>query len=455
MSNETRLKADPTALALVVIPFAEHLFNGGDRLDFSLAFAVVNLVFLVVLIAVSRGTEPSPPPLTVPAVLLGAVYALAVFSVLPLGPPLAHPLWAYVQKIEPGVAATISLDPTGTRIQLVKLTGYVAIFLIGASVGGRREGAEQTLRYLTAAGIVYGLCTVGLFALDPRSIFGSPISAGAARLTGPFRSSNTNATLLACFAVIALAGALRPLLRAGRDGRRVDREAFGRQWPSLALGLLSVVGLLLTASRGGLMALTAGILFVLGLAVWVKSARSSLTGGFVGAVCLVLAACLTAFLVGGTHVAERLGDTNLKTADRTQFLIAYWPIIKASPWLGYGLGSFPSIDAMSVTLQNAIALTGQGTAHNVYIQWLLQEGFLGALAMFGAVGLVLAATVRGVLRRASQQWIGLACLGVAVVFAVHGLTDFALEIPSMAAFFAAMLGLGFGLAERPSGGRRR
>jgi hypothetical protein len=69
--------------------------------------------------------------------------------------------------------------------------------------------------------------------------------------------------------------------------------------------------------------------------------------------------------------------------------------------------------------------------------------------------MVLATTIRGVVRRTSQQSLILSCLGVSAVFAVHGLVDFALETPSMAAFFSAVLGLGYGLAERPAGQGRR
>ncbi len=102
-----------------------------------------------------------------------------------------------------------------------------------------------------------------------------------------------------------------------------------------------------------------------------------------------------------------------------------------------------------------MTLADLGAAHDVYIQWLLQAGVPGALAMFGAVGLILLAIVKGVARREGQRWLGVACLGAAVVFAVHGLVDFALDEPSLAAFFSAMLGLGYGLAERPASGRRR
>jgi O-antigen ligase len=101
------------------------------------------------------------------------------------------------------------------------------------------------------------------------------------------------------------------------------------------------------------------------------------------------------------------------------------------------------------------ARSARSTAHNVYIQWLLQQGAPGALAMVGCVAVILARMIRGVVRRPSQQSLVLSCLGVAAVFAVHGLVDFALETPSMAAFFSAVLGLGYGLAERPAGQGRR
>ena len=452
MSNDPRLRVDPTALFLVVLLFAEHLLYGGDRLDFGLAFAVIELLFLAVVL-MGRGAAPPPLPLA-PALLLGAVYAIALFSTLPVGAPLAHPLWAYVQTLQPGVVGTVSLDPTATRVQLVKLSGYAAVFLIGAGLGGRRDSADQTFRYLTIAGLIYGLLTIGAFAINPRGTLGGVNAYGAGRMTASFVSANTAATLFASLAVIGLAGVLRPLLRARRliD---IDREAFGRQWPAMALALLALAGLLLTASRGGLLALAAAVVGMIGLAVRIKSARNSLTGGFLGAVFGVLTIGLILFAVGGQTVTQRLSDTSLQHTDRAQFLAAYWPTIKASPWLGYGLGAFSSFNAASMTSDNAVTLADQGAAHSVYLQWLLQVGWPGTLAMFGAVGLVLAATVHGVIRRAGQQAIGLACLGTALVFAVHGLTDFAFEIPSMAAFFSALLGLGYGLAERPASPRRR
>ena len=44
----------------------------------------------------------------------------------------------------------------------------------------------------------------------------------------------------------------------------------------------------------------------------------------------------------------------------------------------------------------------------------------------------------------------MACVCATAVYAVHGLTDFSLETPSLSATLAVIMGLGYGLAERPA-----
>lgn len=448
-------KVDPFALILVALLFVEHLFFGANRGDLALAFAIPHFLLLLALIVISKGAEPPRLPLAGPAILLEVVFALGLFSILPLGPPLAHPLWSYAQAAGAPAAATISLQPFATRVELVKLAGFAALFLSAAAIGARREGAQAIGRYLTIAGILYCLWAAIAFATDPKTIFGAYRPFAQDRLGGSFFSANSAGTLFASLTVFGLAGSLGPLMRPRRAGERPRAEEFLKAWPQAVLAVVAFACLLMSASRGALLALGAAILVVLAATAWMRSGKASLTGGFVSAACLTLVAGVTMFILGGQHTAARIADSNPLTEDRLKIFAAYWPTIMASPWLGYGLGAFPSANALSMTANDALTLAPLGAAHNVYLQWLLQEGFPGALAMFGAVGLILLATARGVARRESQRWLGVACLAVAAVFAAHGLVDFALEEPSLAAFFSAMLGLGYGLVERPGGGRRR
>jgi O-antigen ligase len=449
------LKVDPFALGLVVLLFVEHLLFGANRQDLGLLFAVVHLLLLLGLMGISRGAEPPRLPLTIPTLLLGAVFALAVVSLLPLGPPLSHPMWSYLQPLGVKVPASISLDPVGTRVQLVKLAGFAALFLAGAALGSRRESVDQFLRYLGWGGMLYCLWADFSWITEPNSVFGVARPYGGDRLAGSFLSSNTAATLFASLTVIGLMGLLRPLMRERRDGEKVRLTEFANLWPQLLQTLLALTALFLTASRGGLLALLSATLLAIALLIWMKTSRQSLTGGILAVVCLMLCVGAVLFILGAQHTASRLSQTNPLDNDRLQIFAAYWPTFKASPWVGYGLGAFTSFNAASLNSQNALYLSTLGAVHNVYLQWLLQMGVTGAACMFGAIVLVFAATVRGVARRASQQAAGLACIATVVVFAVHGLVDYALEVPSMAALFSVILGLGYGIAERPSSGRRR
>jgi O-antigen ligase len=451
MPNDSRLKVDPFALAIAALLYAEHLIFGANRQDLGLFFAVLHLLILAILMAVTRGAQPPRLPLSLPSALFGLVFAIGLFSILPLGPPLAHPLWSYV----PGVPASISLDPVATRLTLVELAGLGCVFLIGAGLGSDRARAGRFALYLIYGGILYCAWAFLSWVTTPNAIFGVPRPYGAGRLGASFLSSNTAATLFASLAVMSLMLLLGPVTRARRPGERRRLEELLELWPPALLLLVALPCLLLTGSRGGLLSFVAAVLVGLGYLTWIKSTKQSLTAGFAATICLLLFAGSVVFLIGGDKTATRLGAIDPLNNDRLQLFAAYWPMVKASPWLGYGLGAFRSVNFASMTLRNSPLLSTLGAAHNVYLEWLLQQGIPGALAMVGCVAVVLAATARGVARRSTQQALGAGCLAVAVVFAVHGLVDYAFEAPSMAAFFSAILGLGFGLSQRPAGAKAR
>jgi O-antigen ligase len=308
-------------------------------------------------------------------------------------------------------------------------------------------------RAATTPNILY--CAWSFFAwiTSPTEIFGSPRPYGVDRLGGSFLSSNTAATLFSCLSVMSLLALMRPFTRSRRPGERRRPEELTALWPQALLLVLALSCLLMTVSRGGLISFVAATLVSISCLAWIKSSQRSLTGGFVAVVGLLLFASAVVFLISGERTAARIIQTDPLNNDRLEVFAAFWPTFKASPWLGYGLGAFSSINFLSITAKSAMALGVIGAAHNVYLQWLLQQGVPGALAMIGCVAVVAAITIRGAARRSSQQTLAITCVGVTVVFAVHGLVDYALEVPSMAAFFALILGLGYGIAERPAGSR--
>jgi hypothetical protein len=110
------------------------------------------------------------------------------------------------------------------------------------------------------------------------------------------------------------------------------------------------------------------------------------------------------------------------------------------------MGSF---DEVNKQLQNALnfgALWNLRAAHNVYLQWLEQAGIAGTVPMFLCIGYIVSRTAWGVrVRRRMTTWIR-GCVAVAVVFLVHGWSDFSLEVPAIAIFWSLILGAGYAVA---------
>jgi O-antigen ligase len=135
-----------------------------------------------------------------------------------------------------------------------------------------------------------------------------------------------------------------------------------------------------------------------------------------------------------------------------EILHAHWKAFLAAPWLGYGLGSFDAINQLVTTSENYPSLWNIHATHNVYLQWLEEGGILAALPMFLCIGALLLLMVRGARQRVRMTTLIRGLAAASLVFVIQGASDFALQIPSISALFAAILGLGVGLSVRT--GRR-
>ena len=88
-----------------------------------------------------------------------------------------------------------------------------------------------------------------------------------------------------------------------------------------------------------------------------------------------------------------------------------------------------------------------GAAHNVFLQWLVQQGVVGLLAMTFVFGVIFYPIIRS-LAAPSKKPRNFLRLSIAVTFLVfaHGVVDYALEIPSVMWTYAYILGLASGYA---------
>lgn len=437
---------DVAVISLALLLYAEHLIFGADRVDVAMFFALAHLIILLMALATRTGRRAiQGAPLLWIAAPFALVLLAAAFSVMPVGGQIGHPLWNYISS----TGGSISLDPTATRAEIVKLFGLAAVFLLTTMIGAKRERAETFVQAISYIGGAYAVWAFVDWSTHSNLLFGVAGHRDVGRLSASFLSANSAATLFACQAILQLCLALRAVRRAPKAwfSRRAWSEMKGLG-PALILLFLNVSCLLLTVSRGGAMAATAAAALVIAGFALVRTDQRSAAGGVIAVGALVAFAALGLLLFSGNALLGRLADNPASGDDRVVVFAAYWKAILASPWWGYGPGSFYAVNFQSMTSANAFALGQLGAAHNVYLQWLLGAGIAGLVPMLLCVGVIVTTIVFSFQRRTRQQAFMIFALAACAVFAVHGMTDFGLEEPSLAASFAAFLGLGYGVAVR-------
>jgi O-antigen ligase len=333
-------------------------------------------------------------------------------------------------------------------VTLVKLLAVGCAFLLGQAIGASGERGDRFFRVLLVLLAAFAAWAFISFLADPNGLFGHRRVSEARRLAAAFGSPNNAATLFGAGALLATGGLAGVIGRFGGWRGAVGQvEAFlPAAAPALVCLLFCVVDLLLSASRAGIAA-TGLCLFV--LVLW--EALGPGRGGPAGRGALTAAAAGVAVLAWLALSREQVIDRFASASDdfeaRRQIFEAHWRAVTASPWLGYGLGVFDDMNRMLLDPGNAGSLWKPRAAHNVYLQWLEAAGVVGAVPMFAAVGCAVVAITAGIgRRRRTAGWMR-AVVCVSLLIAVHGFTDYALETPSIALFWALLLGVGAGLGD--------
>jgi O-antigen ligase len=425
--------------------FAGHLALGANRANLALALSAAWFAFLAALI-VSRpwarqGIQATR--LTLIGVPFAGLLLLTALSLTSMGAGGAHPIWSFT----PGISATVSIDPYATVVEIIKLLALAAAFLVGVALGADDDSARRAMRALLLVGTAYCAWAFVDHALEPKLLFGTDRHFDPGRLSASFGSSNTAATLFGALALLNIVDLIRTH-ESVRPARRLHVGDIQRVAPPLARPLLALAlaatCLILTESRAGI-AVTVGVgVALLGAVGLTRSRPTALAAPIVGAVVLGLALASVALNLGALQ--QRLLFVSADTLGRSQIFAAHWSAFEAAPLSGYGLGSFAHVNAMIMDQTNLAALKMIGAAHNVYIQWLEEAGVLGAAAMFATMGMVVLELAIGVVRRRRMRGWLIAIAGVLLLFLLHGASDYALEVPSMALFLSLLLGVGVGCA---------
>ena len=196
---------------------------------------------------------------------------------------------------------------------------------------------------------------------------------------------------------------------------------------------LAGIALLLTQSRGGLLALISILLMQVYF-----SARDRKTR--IRRIALVLVVCLLATAVAGFFF-QRLGEIDdFTTVSRLAIWAGAFTVFAQSPLLGTGFGNLRGLMGGLLNLPDGWT----GDAHNLYLELLAETGLIGFVVFSVLVVLALRTALRQ-LRKTENHFnkmIAIAIFAAICGVLVHGTVDYLFHTtPQVTALFFLVLGL--------------
>lgn len=343
----------------------------------------------------------------------------------------------------------LSQAADATVLEAARLGIYLAVFVVVAALAPTAGRQRLLALALIAAGLLETL--VGILDLHYQlGIVPAKLRDGHFdRITGTFVNRNHYANLVAMILPLALA-----FLAAGTADRErglwvtvLGALLRGRTVAWLAVAAFLLGGLVYSGSRGGVLALVAGVATVLLL-----RGRRPRTGRGRSRpqVVTLVALGLVALLLGGEMVGwgtlpERFANLRLAGDERLLQWRQTLAMAADHPWLGSGYGSYAYVFPRYKT--PAMAGHGYDHAHNDYLEALATLGVGGSVLLFGALAIIVTGNLRAALRlarRGSRRApLALGANAGALAFLFHSAVDFSFYITANAVYFFVLLAVGY------------
>jgi len=380
--------------------------------------AVLVMVLLWAADSVFTGVARfSTNSLQLPLFLLG-VYAL--IQIIPFGTISEPDGIAQIPRV-------ISLDPFATQVTALHIFFLSAFFFIAVIYLDGEERIRRTVTMLTIFGFLYSFYAILQSILSPDLIYGIYNPAGSP--FGSFVNRNDYAAIIEMTAALPLGiifcGAVN------KDKRLIYAVAI----------VLMVSSLLLSGSRGGLVAFCFEVILLIVLTGRSKG-RTNFYQKAALSILLVIAAVGGAIFVGGDTSLSRFSDAveqnNLSSSRAEIWDVTVKVIIDHLPF-GAGLGAF---GAAYTDRDPSGGYFRVEQAHNDYLQILADAGIVGFVLGLLFLGLFLREGIRNV-RTANRFRRGVAvgtfagCSGILV----HSLFDFVIHITAVSVMFIVCLAL--------------
>ena len=408
---------------MILLALGPTVALGGVHRPVQLAACALSL-FCLILVWMHR--RPHGRGLRLPlfggALLVLCAVTLLQMIPLPLGllkliaPATVEVLEISLAKVG-GVPSThpISLDPGSTQWEALKLACYAVAFIAGHNFYYRRARRRRRVVALVGGGLVVMFVgPVGAVVAPgiPLMLYTPEAGRASGLIATSFVNPNHSAGFLTICALLAMGLAI--------DTRDLQRK--------ILLGLAAVMlgcGVMLTVSRGGILALALGMGMLAVLALQARR-RINLSQA---AVVIPGVVALTALLSAWLAWDRLLSEFSAAAPDGGLGKLAQWPsgldMVLANPWVGVGRGAF--MTAFPRYLSGDIPLNTYEYMENQFIQLPAEYGLpLGTAFM--AVAVVAWLTW---LRRGRGSGITIAAVSAIFALAAHNLVDFSFEMPGV------------------------
>ena len=422
-------------LALVPLPF------GADR-PWAWSLFSVSIGGLLVcwglLAARSRSYQAASIRPLLPAVGLFVLVVLwvAVQASGLVPPEWRHPLWSAAETaLGRPIAGGVSLDEHRTWTAMMRLMCYGGVFLLSFQLCMATDRSERLIRMLIGMTLVYACYGLFVQSAGIDKVLWYPKAKDAGHLSSTFLDRDAFAAYAGLGLLCALALLFRPAMRQGdlemswRFATRALADFFfARTW-MLMLGVCVLFGaVLLTHSRAGLAVALLGAGAYLAAMAWVRGRKIV----SVAAVAVMAVAVSSLLAIGGgpgaaPGVALERGESYARIVNA----------IAAAPLVGTGYGSYGHVVGMH---RGDGSEAESGRARNAYLEIALEMGIPATAALVLSIGWIVLICYSSVPRHRRAAFVP--CLGVAatVLAGAYGAVDIGVQIPAVAATYAAIMG---------------
>lgn len=226
--------------------------------------------------------------------------------------------------------------------------------------------------------------------------------------------------------------------------KRVSRFVSGEQLFSKRIliffaGVVMGIGLIFSASRGGMIAAAGGLLCMGILFLFKKTHRRK---GFLILVFFLMIAGYSLY-IGVEYPISRFNTFEISLEQRLKYVTNTLKMFNDYQLTGVGVGNFQYAYPPYQSTEQSLMLVD--FVHNDWVQFLAEAGIIGFLLLLVGLGYYLFETLRLWMKKNDPFAVslGAGALGAAFAIAIHSFSDFNLHIPANFMILLAIMAIGF------------